>query len=53
MTLRGCQEAVRLFCDYATDSAYGWAGECERRFGTRPIQVCHEWKTAVHVQECE
>ncbi len=52
-TLRGYQEAVRLFCDYATDPAYGWAAECERRFGTHPIQVCHEWNTAVHMQECE
>nr|WTB04038.1 hypothetical protein OG546_07220 [Streptomyces antimycoticus] len=45
-TLRGYQEAVRLFCDYATDPAYEWASECERRFGTHPIQVCHEWKCA-------
>lgn len=52
-TLRGHQGAVRLFCDYATDPAYGWAAECERRFGTHPIQVCHEWNTAVHMQECE
>lgn len=52
-TLRGYQEAVRLFCDYATDPAYDWAAECERRFGTHPIQVCHEWNTAVHMQECE
>ncbi|MCX5112272.1 site-specific integrase [Streptomyces sp. NBC_00378] len=44
---------MRLFCDYATDPAYGWAAECERRFGTHPIQVCHEWNTAVHMQECE
>ncbi|MGK3111405.1 hypothetical protein ACPCYV_47870, partial [Streptomyces mordarskii] len=44
--LRGYQEAVRLFCDYATDPAYEWASECERRFGTHPIQVCHEWKCA-------
>ncbi|MER6123202.1 hypothetical protein ABT173_11080 [Streptomyces sp. NPDC001795] len=52
-TLRGYQEAVRLFCDYAADPAYGWAAECERRFGTCPIQVCHEWKTAEHMLERE
>jgi hypothetical protein len=23
------------------------------RFGTHPVQVCHEWNTAVHVQEAE
>ena len=48
-TLRGYQEAVRLFCAYLTDPAYGWAGECEQRFGTHPVQVVHEWNTAVHV----
>ncbi len=32
-TLRSYQAAVWLFCDYATDPAYGWAAECERRFG--------------------
>ncbi|MGX1549552.1 recombinase family protein [Streptomyces adustus] len=26
-TLRGYREAVRLFCDYATDPAYDWASE--------------------------
>ena len=49
-TLRGYQEAVRLFCEYLTDPAYGWAGECQQRFGSHPVQVCHEWNTAVHVQ---
>ncbi|WP_425339853.1 tyrosine-type recombinase/integrase [Micromonospora parva] len=52
-TLRGYQEAVRLFCDYLTDPAYGWAKECEQRFGSHPVQVCHEWNTAVHVQDNE
>jgi len=52
-TLRNYQEAVRLFCDYVTDQVYGWPAECELRFGTHPVQVCHEWNTAVHVQEAE
>jgi integrase len=52
-TLRGYQNAVRVFCDYLTDPAYGWAGECEKRFGTYPVQVVHEWNTAVHVQDAE
>ncbi|MCX4471403.1 hypothetical protein OOK41_13980 [Micromonospora sp. NBC_01655] len=30
-TLRGYQEAVRLFCEYLTDPAYGWAGQCQQR----------------------
>jgi integrase/recombinase XerC len=52
-TLRNYQEAVRSFCHYITDPAYGWAGECETRFGTHPVQVVHEWNAAVHVQEAE
>ena len=31
--LRGYQNAVRVFCSYLTDPAYGWADECEKRFG--------------------
>src|SRR4051794_7528376 len=52
-TLRGYSEAVRLFCSFVTDPAYAWAVECERRFGTHPVQVVHEWNAAVHVQEAE
>ena len=52
-TLRGYQEAIRMLCLYLTDPAYGWAGECETRFGTHPVQVVHEWNTAVHVQQAE
>jgi integrase/recombinase XerC len=52
-TLRGYQLAIKLFCAYLTDSAYGWVGECEHRFGTHPIQVVHEWNTATHVQDVE
>jgi site-specific recombinase XerD len=52
-TLRGYQEAVRLFCDYLVDPAYGWAEQCQRLFGTHPVQICHDWNTAVHVQEAE
>lgn len=52
-TLRNYQEAVRSFCHYITDPAYGWAVECEARFGTHPVQVVHEWNSALHVQEAE
>ncbi|MET9248026.1 tyrosine-type recombinase/integrase [Nonomuraea sp. NPDC003709] len=52
-TLRNYAEAVRSFCAFITNPAYGWAAECERRFGTHPIQVCHEWNTATHLQESE
>ncbi len=52
-TVRSYQEAVRSFCAFATDPAYGWAQQCEARFGTHPVQVVHEWNTAVHVQDYE
>ena len=31
----------------------GWAGQCQARFGNHPVQVVHEWNTAVHVQASE
>ena len=52
-TIRSYSEAVRAFCHFATDPPYGWAETCEERFGTHPVQVVHEWNTAVHVQDNE
>jgi site-specific recombinase XerD len=52
-TMRSYQEAVRSFCAYLVDPAYEWAEQCERRFGTHPIQVVTEANTAAHVQEYE
>jgi len=52
-TLRQYQESVRMLCDYLTDPEYGWAEQCIARFGTHPVQVCHEWNTAVHAQQAE
>ncbi len=52
-TLRNYQEAVRSFCSYIIDPAYQWSVECEQRFGTHPVQVVHEWNTAVHVADAE
>ncbi len=52
-TIRSYSEAVRAFCHFATDPLYGWAETCEERFGTHPVQVVHEWNTAVHVQDNE
>lgn len=52
-TVRNYQHAVRQFCDFLCSPHYGWADECERRFGTHPIQVCHEWNTRPHVQDYE
>jgi integrase/recombinase XerC len=52
-TVRSYQDAIRSFCWFVTDPAYGWAEQCETRFGTHPIQIVHEWNTAAHVQENE
>lgn len=47
-TVRIYQSHLALFCDYLTDARYGWAEQCERYFDTHPVQICHEWNTAVH-----
>jgi hypothetical protein len=52
-TIRNYASTVSAFCSYLTDPAYGWADECLRRFGTHPVQVVHEWNTAVHTQQVE
>lgn len=52
-TLRSLQGAVRQFCWFLTNPAYGWAVECERLFGTHPIQVCLVENTAAHVADVE
>ena len=52
-TIRGYQVAIRGFCDYVTNPAYGWPEECEHRFGTHPIQVVNEVNAAVHVADIE
>ena len=52
-TIRSYSEAVRAFCHFVTDPLYEWAATCEERFGTHPVQVVHEWNTAVHTQDNE
>lgn len=52
-TLRGLQSALRQFCWFITDPAYGWAAECERLFGTHPVQICLDENTAAHVSSLE
>ena len=52
-TVRTYQATVRLFLEYVCDPLYGWAVECETRFGSHPVQICHEWNTAVHRAETE
>ncbi|MDI3408938.1 tyrosine-type recombinase/integrase [Streptomyces sp. B-S-A6] len=52
-TIRAYQTAIRLFCDYITSPYYQWPQECELRFGTHPVQICHEWNTAAHLVDYE
>jgi integrase/recombinase XerC len=52
-TVRGEQVTLSLFCEYVCDSRYGWAAECESRFGSFPVQICHEWNTVQHRSEFE
>jgi hypothetical protein len=47
-TVRAYELTVRLFCEFVTDARYGSPVECERRFGTVPSQICHEWNTVAH-----
>ena len=51
--MRGYQVALRGFCGFVTDPGYGWPGECEKRFGTHPVQVITEVNSAVHVADSE
>jgi len=52
-SIRGYHNALAMFCDYVTDARYGWAAECEQRFGTFPVQICHEWNTVAHTSAIE
>jgi site-specific recombinase XerD len=52
-TVRSYQGAVAAFLDYVCDPRYGWVSECEQQLGTRPVQICHEGNTAVHVADYE
>lgn len=52
-TIRGYHLTVRGFCAFITDSRYDWSDICEERFGTHPVQICHEWNTQLHVAEFE
>jgi integrase/recombinase XerC len=52
-TIRHYQQHAALFMAYLTDARYGWDQVCEQHFGTHPMQVFHEWNTAVHRSEVE
>ncbi|MEC4616446.1 MULTISPECIES: tyrosine-type recombinase/integrase [Tsukamurella] len=50
-TVLGYQGAIRQFMAYLTDPACGWIPQCERHFGTHPVQIIYEANAATHVQE--
>jgi len=52
-TVRSYQNAIAMFLGYVCDPRYGWVAECEQRVGAVPHQICHEWNTAVHVDDYE
>jgi site-specific recombinase XerD len=47
-TARGHQNALRMFMEYLCDPRYSWSEVCAERFGTRPVQILHEWNSVVH-----
>jgi hypothetical protein len=52
-TIRGYQNALKLFCSYVSHPDYGWDRVCEQRFGTPSGPGIFEWNTATHVQDNE
>ncbi|MEV6135712.1 hypothetical protein AB0L63_06540 [Nocardia sp. NPDC051990] len=52
-TVRSYQLAIRAFLAYVCEPLYGWDIECERRFGTHPVQISHDWNSAKHVLDVE
>jgi integrase/recombinase XerC len=52
-TVRGYEVTIALFLGYVCDPRYGWGEACETRFQTHPVQVFHEWNSAVHRADYE
>ena len=52
-TLRTYQNAIATFMDYLCDRRYGWDLVCEPRFGTHPVQICHEGNMVQHLADYE
>ena len=52
-TILGYQNQLGTFMSFLADPRYGWAAECEKRFGTHPVQICHESNTLRHCDDFE
>lgn len=47
-TLRVHAGAIRAFCSYLSEPAYGWASLCEKLFNDCPSQVVFDWNSPRH-----
>lgn len=47
-TVRAYEVEINLFLEFLCDTRYGWAGECEKRFGEVPQLIFHEGNSVVH-----
>jgi site-specific recombinase XerD len=52
-TVRNYHEAIRGFESYLLAPQYGWAQECDARFGTHPVRICFESNTSAHLTDYE
>ncbi len=52
-TARHYQEAISLFCTYASSRDYGWPQVLEDAFGRGVTQICTPWNSVKHVTDFE
>jgi integrase/recombinase XerC len=52
-TARSHADAIRSICRYLSNPGYPWAEECDRRFGSFPVQIVNEWNSRPHKGEFE
>lgn len=50
-TLRMQAGAIRAFCRYLSELAYGWAPFCERLFNDLPSQIVFDWNSPRHTTD--
>ncbi|NMM91725.1 integrase [Rhodococcus sp. SRB_17] len=52
-TARSYEVAISMFMEFLLDSRYGWAQECQDRFGEAPQQIFHEGNSILHKDDYE
>lgn len=50
-TLRSDSAAVRMFCYFVSNPAYGWVSFCEKTFDSIPAQIVFDWNSPTHSAE--